>query len=78
MSILEQDVQDVRLQIAEHLRKNGTKQSWLCEKLNISGAHLSKILQARRKLTDELLKKINSLLNTNFVNTPANQNMKGD
>lgn len=52
--------------IKNHLDERGTKQVWLAEKIGISEAHISNILSDRVLLTEDILMKINKVLDTQF------------
>ena len=52
--------------VKEHLNTNGTKQSWLAEKTNLSDSHISNVLANRVLLTDDVRKAINDVLGTNY------------
>jgi plasmid maintenance system antidote protein VapI len=52
--------------VKEHLNANGTKQSWLAEKTNLSDSHISNVLANRVLLTDDVRKAINDVLGTNY------------
>jgi Mor family transcriptional regulator len=60
----------VEKQITEHLKLNGQKMSWLAKKINLSPGHLHSVLKGKagvkRDLTEENLKKINEVLETEF------------
>jgi len=43
------------------IRRNGIKQSWVADRLNISPAYLSLILNGKRRLTEELERDFNLL-----------------
>tara|TARA_Y100000310_G_C20298839_1_gene630773 strand:- start:49 stop:255 length:207 start_codon:yes stop_codon:yes gene_type:complete len=42
------------MRLKDIIRKNGIKQSWVAERLNISPAYLSLILNGKRRLTEGL------------------------
>ncbi len=52
--------------IREHMRSNGIKYTWLCEKVGISTGHMSNIFGGNKSLSQELLDKINKALDTDF------------
>lgn len=52
--------------IKEHMQKHGLKYTWLCEKVEISTGHMSNIFGGEKRLTEELLIKINKVLGTDF------------
>lgn len=72
MSLLSQDP-DVRTKISLHLENNGIKRTFLAKKVEVSSSHLSYVLDCTRPLTDDLLKKINVVLKTQFERTPEDQ-----
>lgn len=57
---------DVRDKISNHLKENGIMQSWLANKLNISGTHISLIFKKERDLIEKNRTAINELLGTDF------------
>ena len=61
-----ENLKSVPVQIRDHLESKGTKQVWLADKSGISQEHISNILADRVLLTDEVLQKINDVLETNF------------
>ena len=42
------------MELREIIKENGIKQSWIAERLGISGAYLSMILNRKRRLTEEM------------------------
>ena len=42
------------MELRSIIKENGIKQSWIAEKLGISGAYLSMILNRKRRLTEEM------------------------
>ena len=48
--------------LKETIKNNGIKQSWVAEKLGISGAYLSYILSGKRRLTAQLEEAFDCLL----------------
>lgn len=60
---------DIRDEILEHLKKIERNLSWLATKSGINYSTLYSILRQRTfNFSDENLKKINSILETNFKN----------
>ena len=51
----------VFMRLKNVIRRNGIKQSWVANRLNISPAYLSLILNGKRRLTEELEKDFNLL-----------------
>lgn len=67
---MEDTGEDIRTLVFEHIRSKGIMQKWLAEKAGISTSHLWQILNLKRDLTLENLKKINEALGTEFTNPP--------
>ena len=51
----------VFMRLKNVIRRNGIKQSWVANRLNISPAYLSLILNGKRRLTEELERDFNLL-----------------
>ena len=49
------------MRLKDIIRKNGIKQSWVADRLGISPAYLSLILNGKRRLTEGLEKDFNLL-----------------
>lgn len=74
MSVLQSNIDtDVRILIREHLEKKGIMRKWLADKCECTSSHLKYVFDCERKLTDEMLAKINAALETNFVKNPMRQ-----
>lgn len=52
--------------IEKHLHDRGIKISKVADECLITTSHLSRVLKKERQLTQNILDKINSFLNTNF------------
>lgn len=52
--------------IKDHMTEHGLKYTWLCSKVGISTGHMSNIFGGEKRLTEELLIKINKVLGTDF------------
>lgn len=57
---------DFRIQMNDYLKRYGIKQAWLAEQTGISRPHLSNMLSAKDKMTEDNRSKINTVLGTNF------------
>ena len=50
------------MELIEIIKENGIKQSWVAERLGISAAYLSLILNRKRRLTEEIELELNLLI----------------
>lgn len=62
----EADTKDKRIIFKEYINSKGIKHSWITKKTGISQSHLSNVFSARVVLTEQVCKKINNALETNF------------
>ena len=51
------------MRLKDIIKKNGIKQSWVADRLGISPAYLSLILNGKRRMTEELERDFNLLSN---------------
>lgn len=50
----------------EYIKSKGIKQTFICSELKIADGNLSQMLHKGRTINEEMRKKLNEFLNTNF------------
>lgn len=65
-----QNTDPIYTQIYDYIIQRGIKFSWLADNLSVSRQYLGLALKGERSLTDERIKQINILLNTDFKRPP--------
>lgn len=58
-------------QIRYYLANKGTRINWVADQITLSKSYLTHILKGRRRLTPEILQKINNCLGTDFKDSQA-------